>query len=231
MNTNAQIIDNDIKFTVFGYTRNIEYNREYFYTIPIVLINIILWYYYDNFIFDEEKNNANNIKIINNGKIMKKIKYDGRASNIIFGDEISYENCNKFNISIKWKKCIYGYFYFGFITSTINESIKCWNWNLGEGQNKENTVGILVDKYEKNFYLSDKNNHYKQLKEYTSKKNFSQGDIFGLKFDFINNKISIYHNNVYTTNISLNNIKKIIIAFTLSAHKDEQLEVIKCSLS
>ena len=65
---------------------------------------MILYYYFDNYVF----NKSHHDKIVQNTG-------EGFGSICIFGEEITNKQCNKFDISIKWKKMfniiLYGIYY------------------------------------------------------------------------------------------------------------------------
>ena len=61
---------------------------------------------------------------------------------------------------------------------------------------------------------------------YKSTQNFKSNDIFALSFNFINNTLIIFHNNIKADTVSLHYNRKITPAFSLYG-KYTEIEVIK----
>ena len=115
------------------------------------------------------------------------------------------------------------------LQNTDKYMIKNWNQSLGADNNKNSSVGILASSYlSSRFSLFDRNNKCKELK-YKSSIKFKCGDIFDLTFDFVQNKISIYHNNNFAVDISLNGNKSVIFAVSLKS-RDASIEILNYEL-
>ena len=206
----------NIERIVFGYIRS---NKNF--VIPTEITHIILIYYFDNYKFDT--NHCNENVIFSDDGNSARCKTDSWMTCILDG-EISNKKCNKFDICIKWKKCI-SYFYIGFIIKPISSlpDIKYWVLGIGEGEQKDYSIGIFVASYNRSFYLYDKDNMYIKL-NYVSYNEFKQGDTFRICFDFTMNSWTIYHNQVKADKLSLYNYKFIIPAVTMFCG-DEEIEI------
>ena len=228
MNTNVEDINQEIKDIVFGYVNNYNNNNKIkCINIPIVIIHIILFYYYDNFKFNKDIH-GDNIKFISN-KIVKINKNNHCWSTCIFGKTILNKDCNKFTIHLKWKKA--SCFFIGFITSKIEKSIKNWNEPFCHITNCKNFIGIQVNEYCVQFDLSDEYNHEKTL-NYQSKQPFNDNDTFIFIYNFILNKLTIYHNNKIADIISINyHYKQITPIFSLYGSGNQEIEITKCFIS
>ena len=66
---------------------------------------------------------------------------------------------------------------------------------------------------------------YKEL-NWHSKSAFKNNDIFGISFNFINDDIQLYHNNVKADKLSLNGNKNVIFAVSL-CDPDDIIEILK----
>ena len=190
-----------------------------YYNIPDGIILIILLYFYDNMKFNGQYH-GDNLQFINDTTI-KKINND-IVSCCIFGETISNDICNKFSLYIKWKKCC-APFAFGYINSTIKESIKDWNYLLGSGVNKQHGTAIIVRKSQ-TLRVCDKDG-YRELDNKT-RTVCKEGDIFTLSFDFINNKSIIYHNGIEIDKLSFKKEEKLTPAFVFDPKGDE-IEITK----
>merc|ERR1712228_693107 len=186
--------------------------------------------YYDDYRFDKD-HCGDNIKIIKKRKAIRKLKCPGfGARSCIFGQRITSKQCNKCEIVIRWNKCRSN-FYFGFLTCSIKNAQINWKQPIGRYSNKHSSVGILIGNRYDEFTLYDKENSGGQILDYSADDIFQQSDTFGFIFDFVNDSLSIHHNEKNATKISLNNVTRIIPAFSLGSKRDEEIEVLKCSLS
>ena len=158
---------------------------------------------------------------------------NGNWSNCIFGPAISDRTCNQFDLHIAWKHKG-GAFVMGFITQSIEQSIKSWNTHhIGFGANKLHSVGIRVNERYNNLYLYDAKHTGKKLKYHTpTLYGFQPNDSFLLSFNFKKHKLSIYHNGCKADTLCLNAFRDMSLtpAFSLKWPRS-QIDVIKCRLS
>ena len=115
----------------------------------------------------------------------------------------------------------------GFITSSIEDSIKNWNHEIGDYDNKQHSMGIYVNKYSKSFRIYWKEDYNRKL-TYISTENYKKNDKFMLSFNFGDDKVTIHHNDTLADTFSLANNKMIIPAFSLRSQ--EEIEIIKWKL-
>ena len=76
----------------------------------------------------------------------------------------------------------------------------CWNQEISGYDNNENSMGIWVYYRTNQFMLYWKEDFCRKFDSYSSKKNFGEGDVFILSFNFIEDKITVYHNQVNEIN-------------------------------
>eukprot|EP01083_Nonionella_stella_P282481 961221_1 len=197
-------MDEDEPFSVHQDTKNLifGYCRAASNDLAQTIIHLVLFYFNDNYKFDTTSQYYGRGLYFydNNQTVQTKFKYDPhntarRTSVCIYGEPISDKQCNKFEIYIQWKTCQFSsVFFMGYITSSIQQSIQRWNNALGQFANKEYSVGIEVNSWRHNFIYYDKNNEEKELK-YESKLSFRENDMFKMEFNFIDDTLTIYHNN------------------------------------
>ena len=167
-------IDQPTKDSVFGYCKTIpidsdgDHNKE-FYSIPLVIVHVILIYFYGNLKFNKEIH-GDNLEFIGD-KTVRKIK-SNKDSSFIFGEGIRGKQCKIFNISLKWTKPKVD-FWMGYIPSKPSQCIKNWNEEIGCDSNKQTSVGIYVCKLKSRFKLCDKDKNYKTL-SYSSPQGFKK---------------------------------------------------------
>ena len=220
MNTSkVRMMDQKTKNIVSGYIRKITSNYKHL-NIPSPIIDIIIIFYY---IYTFNKNcHGRNIEFI--GDTLVKSTRSGWKT-CLFGDEFTNKLCNKINIEIKWKE-MNDSFFIGFITSSINESIKNWDQRLGYGANQQNSVGFFVTKTRNHITINDENNFDGKISDYAAPNNFCNGDTFELEIDFPKNTVSIYHNKTIVGTRSLNT-NQITLAFSFYWN-GEVIEILKC---
>lgn len=194
------------------------------------LTNIITMYYSFNYNpkFDRQ-NHGEFLKFINDKHIAKVDRPDcwseaDRGLNIcstcIFDKCVTSEICNKFDVAFKLgtmkpiqpSQDSLPPFYIGYVTSI--HDIKCWNYGLGEGKNRHSCLGIYINErptmtVERGMSRDETKLKYPLHCQKTGCY-YQNGDIFMLSFDFINDCIKIYHNNVYADKITLEGNKSII---------------------
>ena len=132
--------------------------------------------------------------------------------------------CKKYTLYFKWTYCV-DHFFFGYITSSITESIKSWTGYMGHRMNKENSVGIFVSKSNTYLYIHDKHNDYKNIGPSLSN-HFKKGDIFKMEFNFTNNEVNLYCNELSVGQIPLKDFQSITAAFSLG-YKHEEIQITK----
>eukprot|EP01084_Bolivina_argentea_P110625 197483_1 len=158
-----------------------------------------------------------------NGNIVEKISSDNKYTTCVIGESINNKMCTQFDFEIKLKTFSYEC-YIGYITSTINESVKNWNHYLGYGDNKNDSVGFRF--YPNGNYINEWRKGNFETLNYTASSNFKQGDKVKLSFNFDNKTLSLYHNESRVEILSLNNCKTITPAITMSK-KNDKIEIIK----
>eukprot|EP01084_Bolivina_argentea_P039296 72626_1 len=198
-------------------------------TIPTV-INGIISIYFTYFIpeFDQTKHGRN--LIFPSNRVVKKYRHS-TFCNCVFGTPVSNSVCNKFNIYVKILSMSHtNGFMMGYVRS--KQCIKDWNQRLGIFDNKYSSTGIqvMVGKKDQNLYL------YNSLHEHGSlryKAKFSIGHILILSFDFKDDCLQIYHNNIPACKIclqtKLNKQQRILPAFSFY-EQDDSIEIVKCEL-
>ena len=229
MNTNIDHVDKITKKIVFGYARKLknENGNKIYFTIPTVIMNIILFYYFDGYKFDEKYFRVKNIILTNHGKTI----HTSYASwnTCILNDKISNKKCDKFTLHLRWNE-ITSYCYIGYVYKTeahILATMKLNGLGLGEGDHRGYSVGIFVQGTD--FMLYDQDNKNKKL-NYRPSQVFKNGDTFRLCFDFKNDSWTIYHNDCYAVQLSMNGYKTIIPGISVFC-MDEEIEILKWSFS
>eukprot|EP00483_Globobulimina_turgida_P013054 UN13078 len=154
-------------------------------------MHIVLFFYFDAWRKFNPDHHGKGLQIINENRCVK--VGGGGYNSCIYGEELRATQCDRFDIKIKWIKKTS--FFFGFITSTIKESIKDWQYSIGRGDNKKYSVGILVNSYFNYFKLCDPTHEYLAL-NYKAPNKFKINDIFMLSFNLKENELYIYHNGV-----------------------------------
>eukprot|EP01084_Bolivina_argentea_P054610 100146_1 len=209
------------KDIVFGYMKIIC--KKETHIIPSEICNIILQFYYIRLVFNSQ-NVGNDLQFYpkNNENIVKKITRTDHWSTCVFGEEIDNTMCNKFNIYVKYKKGC-GDFMMGYLTSNIENSVINWNCHLGYYTNKFNSVGYECHS-KLNYFIRHLAGNKKSL-SYKAPNNFKEGDTFQFSFNFRNNKLIIYHNEIKAvTNKLLNKTKQFTFAICMNGI-DQQIEI------
>ena len=220
-------IDQPTKDSVFGYCKTIPIdsdgdNKNEFYSIPVVIVHVILIYFYGNLKFNKEIH-GDNLEFLDD-KTVRKIK-SNRESAFFFGEGISGKQCKIFNISLKWTKSNTDFF-MGYIPSKPSQCIKNWNEEIGRDSNKQTSVGIFVSTVFQHFLLYDKDNDDKWL-PYLSPQCFKPGDEFKMSFHFEDKKFIIFHNGNIANTLELQDHEAITPVFSLWA-EGEEIEITKC---
>ena len=217
---------------IYGYMRECQLlfpSDNVYYNIPELINQICLTFYYIQLRFYTQTRGSNlNFpdNDINDGQTVEKLKGDGKWSVCIFGDDndkICGDEYDEFNLWFKWTKSYV--MSFGFITSTINESISTWSDYLGSNANKEHSVGIYVA-FKDKFVILDHPKSDDNGKQIKIENNMKQGDIWGIFINFKLDKFTISHNDINCGTYSLFGAKTIIPAFAFFDCK-QQIDVIK----
>ena len=184
MNINSAEMPNRTHLIVFGYV------HRYRLDFPIDVLNIVLiYYYYYKFCqFHTEKH----------GKYLSFIDDITVSTNcscwniFLYGSPVTNSICNKYRIHFTLESDVNYCFMFGYAGSI--KDIVTWNDSLPGGRNT-NAVGLLVHHFNNFFrlYNNDPNTLNGLRLKYSAKKNFRNGDTYGLCFDFVNDKLGIYH--------------------------------------
>ena len=151
----------------------------------------------------------------------------------LFGIIISADDCDAFSITFKWIKTEYKkqkYIMLGWITNGKEGSIKDWNqYGLGMTDNAEYSCGIHSGYGYLEFYLYK---HFPSWSSYSIMENKTrmthspqEGDEFKLKFDFKNDKVEVYRNDILIADTSLDGVKEIMPALSLT-YGGQQIQVI-----
>eukprot|EP01084_Bolivina_argentea_P308241 532935_1 len=206
------------KKIVYGYIHALP--NSFSNTIPIELINLILNLYHPKLMFAHKYQSAG-LHLINDNR-MRRLKCVNINAMFSFADGISNVECNLFQIHIKWNVCKRDIF-IGYICN-LND-IR-WNTYVGDRIN-ENSTGLYITKNQTKIFFIDTNNYLTPL-ENKADTPFGQDGIFILSFDFVNDQMTVKHNNKTIGTISLKNHKEIIPAFSLSS-EGEEIEVVQYS--
>ena len=210
--------------------------------IPSEIIKLCVLFYLNQMVFYTEKH-GDGLEFNDEENTVtwmtQNTEIDESDRTCLFGVPICAENCDTFDISFKWLESENkgnGMMYMGWISNTIDESINNWNLRFGLYANKKYSSGILGGPYYSNFYvykdfghkMDTPNNIYKRLNNgmMSWTHNPKEGDGFKLKFDFVNDKVLVYHNNVLITDTSLDGAKEIIPGLSLT-YKGQRIKVIK----
>eukprot|EP01083_Nonionella_stella_P056820 149433_1 len=181
----------------------------------------------NNFVFNTEKH-GDDLQFMNGNKV-KKINKDA-WSTCIFGEEVTDQMCNQYDVYIKWNvQSSSGNFLIGFTSKPCQEAITNWNHLIGNGDNKEHSTGYQVYTGYNDFRLYNKENNGKSC-DYKSSNNFKKGDTFRLSFNFSNDQLTLYHNGHKAETLGLKKCKRITAAFSL-AYQNEEIEVTKYTFS
>ena len=142
----------------------------------------------------------------------------------IYGEQITSLECNIFKLTFKWIHCTTDAV-FGYIISTIEESIKDWNNWIGKGKNAKYGVTIGIPNYKSNPYLYDVDGS-RPINYLPKNDGFKQGDLFTMSFNFKRDEVSFFHNDYLLLSKSLSGIKKIYCVFCLR-YMNEEIQIIK----
>eukprot|EP01084_Bolivina_argentea_P168125 291636_1 len=138
--------------------------------------------------------------------VATKIDQDYRYSTFAFGQPITNEMCNRYDMYVKVNKLKTDCF-MGFAPSL--DSVIDWNQALGYGGNKDSSVGVLANKLSADFAVYNKDqSHTHTSRPYTgygpftklkglqnnNQQKWDDGSIFVLSFDFLNDDCNIYLN-------------------------------------
>eukprot|EP01084_Bolivina_argentea_P280402 479531_1 len=217
-----------IKDAVSGYVKTIELllpNNNSYNNIPIAIIDIIILYYRLRLQFKRDIC-GNDLEFIGD-KTLKKVN-KSYWSTCLLDDEITNKVCNKFHLEFKIKTSM-STILFGFITSTVEKSIKNWNWHLGSTQESPYSVGIVIYPYRNDFQINlPQDKTVTRAKGYyKSDTKFTASDLFGLLFNFANKEVIITHNGQSADKLILHKFESITPGFTLYK-AGEVIEVTKC---
>ena len=202
--------------------------------IPVEIIKLCVSFYFTQMVFYKEKygnglefNDAENI-----------VEYTTPnpdtfyCRTCLFGIIISADDCDAFSITLKWTKTEYKKhkaMMMGWITKGKEGSIKDWDpYGLGSKNNAQYSCGINGGSGCLEFYLYKDfpSCAYRIMKNKTRMTHFPQeGDEFKLKFEFKNDKVEVYHNAVLMTDTSLDGVKEIMPALSLT-YGGQKIQVI-----
>eukprot|EP01083_Nonionella_stella_P024691 68077_1 len=231
--------------TVYGYIRSESRDERVSYVCKDIVDTVVLFYVNSSEYTTQFSDTArgNHIVSVSSKKIQKyDPNYDEHTdeptfSTILFGDVVTSDMYNKFEIDITYRKSRhvasrnYRYFMFGFTTPT--NGITNWNEGIGMGENKRYSVGICFN--EGNVaYLYDANNTRTPLKAMMDCE--FAWHTFTMSFDFSKDCLSItdaypaFMNRLGTVTISMNQIKSLIVAVSLS-YQGDTVEVGSCRFS
>eukprot|EP01084_Bolivina_argentea_P164623 286197_1 len=198
-------IDQKSKDIVSGYTKS-NNKKQDSCSIPVEIIHLILIYFYQNFGFDE-KYHGKGLEFAHEGQTVIQRGVGGGCC--VLGSMI--RECNVFKLKIKFRMYQCVFIMVGFITSSIQKSIKDWGTMLGYGENKEHSVGIAINTFG-GFSLFKKGEM--QQMYLLNKINVDDGAL-ELSFNFHADLLTISQNDNVITYIPLNGQKEITPAFML----------------
>eukprot|EP01083_Nonionella_stella_P300238 1023870_1 len=234
--------------TVYGYIRSESRDERVSYVCKDIVDTVVLFYVNSSEYTTQFSDTArgNHIVSVSSKKIQKyDPNYDEHTdeptfSTILFGDVVTSDMYNKFEIDITYRKSRhvasrnYRYFMLGFTTQRNGDyGITNWNEGIGMGENKPYSVGVrfndgIIP------YLYDTNNTKTPLKSMTECEFFRH--TFTMSFDFSKDCLRITDtyptiiNRLGSVTISMNQIKSIIVAVSLS-YQDDTIEVGSCHFS
>ena len=174
-----------------------------YYNIPH-LINNHCMLFYELFTW-YKKNHGQELKFLSDtevtvGEKVKDRQYEWLTC--VFDSVISSDICNKFNMTFKIKSFGKAFgaaatlrttpdFYIGYTEKeTLEESIKNWDYQLGESDNASTTSSWCFS--EQAIYHSGDGDHFRRVKDAS----FAVGDSLKIAFDFIGKNVKIYHNDI-----------------------------------
>eukprot|EP01084_Bolivina_argentea_P216376 367609_1 len=218
MSTKYNIAQN-ASFIIHRYIReNISYS------IPNEIIKLVLLFYLDEFVF-YSKQRGEDLIFLQDRIVMKTTTSIAALwSTCLFGKSINNTICDQFNVHFKWIQAQRS-ISIGFITSSIDSSIRDWNNRLGMWANKYYSQCIEVVQHENKLHLCQLGR--KRIASYMSQEAFNANDHFTLSFDFIQDHYKVYHNGILACTFSLDNNKEIFIALSLF-HKGEAVQITEC---
>eukprot|EP01084_Bolivina_argentea_P019688 36609_1 len=201
--------------SVHGYVR-----QNICIMVPNEIIDLCMLFYFNKLAFRANQHGYG-LVFMDDDTTVKSTQGGDRTC--VFGTTINSEQCDKFEICFEWISTAVSpqfggqNFMFGYLTSTIDKSIQNWNDRLGWGLNKYHSKGIFCGKIYDTFYLyhagAFNNLHGYKCDNYNQ--TCSEGNMFKLIFSFIEDKVSVYHNNSFVHDINLDQVKEIIVAVTL----------------
>ena len=227
----SQQLNRNNKKIAYGYTREIRKllpNDNVYYDIPDAITEIIWTYFFLRFVFNS-KYHGDGLEFTDDHTIVKRKKGIRFHNLCIIGDEngISSDECNVFSVEIKWIQKVFA-FDFGYLfgknaMSTINNHRYGWRSLLGH---LSSSIPIPMETISQSFFVGWNHRNFYYWGEGTKSKYQSddlidEGDCFKLEFDFVNDKITLYHNGIKAQSESLKNRKSIIPAISIRYHSDD----------
>ena len=188
--------------------------------IPIDIIKLCMSFYLNQMMFYQpaqitnlEFNDEENIATCIRNRPKKNEQYHGELS-FLFGVPISAQDCDIFYIVFKWMKSnARGRLpiMMGWITDQIKKS-----------------MGISIKPGQTNFTLYNKETKaFSKLENKVAMKHRArEGDEFKLTFDFKNDKVLVYHENLLITETSLEG-SKVIRPKILLFYKGQKIKVVE----
>ena len=205
-----RLVDRKTKLLTSGYIRNAELlfpNNNPYYNVVELINHTITIYYYDGIIFNKNPNKKDGEQIIFIDDItMKKIHNSWRTC--IVDIELNNKMCDLFTISFK---VIYlsrhaTEFFFGYFSVESSDELDYITYNHWIRGSNNKMLGTAVKNEDKYIYVYA-DNVYKNFLNPLGR-SLMNGDIFKIKFDFINKESSFYVNqhNIHTQPMGNKNI-------------------------
>eukprot|EP01084_Bolivina_argentea_P187476 322923_1 len=211
---------------VFGYIRmsqkSLPSNVNLFYIIPELIFYLIFDFYHQPFVFGPSL--MGNIQIINNTNC-KQVRCAKTWDFYAFVDDLRQIHAKKIHLMVKWTKCV-RYFMIGWITSSLQQSVKNRAHCLGQGPNADNSFGIYISSHCTNFYLYGQDNKGGNSLDYSSPNKFKENDQFLLCWDLQHDIFTLHYNGTMAAKLSIQKYQSITPAFCMY-YKDEEIEIVQ----
>ena len=196
---------------VNGFVRSYAQNL-----LPLEIVRLILSFYF-SFMFNLNQC-GDNLKFSADGQSVQKLNDNG-WSTAIYGSVITNEICDMFEICFK---CGTGKdrvnHIFGYIPDLELMKKVDWNDAIGAGSNEKYSIGILAH-YDTFILFDEPGGCPWRYIEYETDE-FESSDTWRVSFSFVENVMSIYHNDNLVEKVSLNGFKSIIPVFCLELEND-----------
>lgn len=196
-----------------------RYIKQYVNQIPSEIINMVLLFYF-TFKFDTEKH-GKNLEFSDDGQTVSVTGCVDWTS-CIYGSIVTDQICDTFEIYFIFdaKNDDALCHMFGYIPNIDLMQNHDWNSHIGDEGNEEYCVGFLVAAKNSVYQFDKPGGRPDHEIDYRPESKFVSGDQFGMIFNFVQDSLSIYHNDQLIEAVSLNGFKSIIPAFSFCSLKN-----------